>query len=54
MEQGGFVAGVPAVDHREWKRSQAAQRRLPELLREVRRLRDRVADLERRAGTDDS
>jgi UDP-3-O-[3-hydroxymyristoyl] glucosamine N-acyltransferase len=48
VDDPGFVAGVPAVDHRQWKRSQASLKRLPELLREVRQLRQRVADLERR------
>ena len=48
LPPGTFVAGVPAVDHRSWKRSQAAVKRLPELLREVRALRARVAELERR------
>jgi UDP-3-O-[3-hydroxymyristoyl] glucosamine N-acyltransferase len=33
-----FVVGHPAVDHREWKRAQAALRRLPDLLRRVQRL----------------
>jgi UDP-3-O-[3-hydroxymyristoyl] glucosamine N-acyltransferase len=35
---GSFVVGHPAADHREWKRSQAALRRLPGLLRAVARL----------------
>jgi UDP-3-O-[3-hydroxymyristoyl] glucosamine N-acyltransferase len=48
IDDAGFVAGVPAVDHRQWKRSQVSLKRLPELLREVRELRQRVADLERR------
>ncbi|MFQ5878250.1 MAG: UDP-3-O-(3-hydroxymyristoyl)glucosamine N-acyltransferase, partial [Acidobacteriota bacterium] len=33
-----FVVGHPAVDHREWKRTQAAARRLPELLHRMARL----------------
>lgn len=33
-----FVIGHPALDHREWKRSQAVLRRLPDLLRRVARL----------------
>jgi UDP-3-O-[3-hydroxymyristoyl] glucosamine N-acyltransferase len=33
-----FVIGHPAVDHRAWKRAQAALRRLPDLLRRVARL----------------
>jgi UDP-3-O-[3-hydroxymyristoyl] glucosamine N-acyltransferase len=38
LAAGSFVVGHPAVDHREWKRSQAALRRLPELMRAVARL----------------
>ncbi|HEV8699755.1 MAG TPA: UDP-3-O-(3-hydroxymyristoyl)glucosamine N-acyltransferase [Candidatus Polarisedimenticolia bacterium] len=38
LPAGSFVVGHPAVDHREWKRSQAALRRLPELVRAVARL----------------
>jgi len=38
LPPGSFVVGHPAVDHHEWKRSQAALRRLPELLRAVARL----------------
>lgn len=33
---GSFVVGHPAVDHRQWKRMQAALRRLPEILRRLR------------------
>jgi UDP-3-O-[3-hydroxymyristoyl] glucosamine N-acyltransferase len=46
-----FVAGIPAVHHREWKRAQASLRRLPRLRAELRELRERVAELERRART---
>ena len=38
LAPGAFVVGHPAIDHREWKRAQAAWRRLPDLLRRVRRL----------------
>jgi UDP-3-O-[3-hydroxymyristoyl] glucosamine N-acyltransferase len=38
LAPGAFVVGHPAIDHREWKRAQAAWRRLPELLRRVQRL----------------
>jgi UDP-3-O-[3-hydroxymyristoyl] glucosamine N-acyltransferase len=41
LADGAFVIGHPARDHREWKKSQAALARLPELRR-------RVAELERR------
>jgi UDP-3-O-[3-hydroxymyristoyl] glucosamine N-acyltransferase len=48
VPQGAFVAGIPAVDHRRWKRAQAALGRLPELRREVRDLRARLERLEKR------
>lgn len=38
LPAGSFVLGHPAVDHRAWKRSQAALRRLPDLLHAVARL----------------
>ena len=44
---GSFVAGIPAIDNRRWKRAQSLVRRLPELRAEIRRLETRVADLER-------
>lgn len=46
-----FVAGTPAIDHRRWKRAQAALVMLPELRRELRELRGRIAELERRQET---
>jgi len=36
VEAGSFVVGHPAADHRQWKRMQAALRRLPEVLRRLR------------------
>jgi len=45
---GATVAGYPAVDHALWLRQSAALKQLPELLREVRELRARVAALESR------
>ncbi len=47
VAEGSFVAGIPAVDHRAWKKAQAALRRLPDLRAEVRALRLRVEKLER-------
>jgi len=49
---GAMVCGVPAFDHRAWRRAQALVRRLPELVREIRRLEQRVAALERPRGED--
>jgi UDP-3-O-[3-hydroxymyristoyl] glucosamine N-acyltransferase len=42
---GGFVAGVPATDHRAWKRTQAALGRLSGLLARVRAIEARLARL---------
>ncbi len=41
LPEKAFVAGVPAIDQRRWKRQQAALKRLPDLVREVRLLRAR-------------
>jgi UDP-3-O-[3-hydroxymyristoyl] glucosamine N-acyltransferase len=46
IPEGSFVAGVPARDHRTWKRSQALQRRLPEMRSELLALRSRIEALE--------
>jgi len=45
LEAGGTYGGIPAIDVRQWRRGMTALRRLPELLRRVRRL-------ERGAGID--
>jgi UDP-3-O-[3-hydroxymyristoyl] glucosamine N-acyltransferase len=45
---GVTVSGAPAVEHALWLRESAALKRLPELLREVRELRARLAALESR------
>jgi UDP-3-O-[3-hydroxymyristoyl] glucosamine N-acyltransferase len=38
LPERAFVAGIPADDHRRWKREQVALKRLPELLQRVRAL----------------
>lgn len=48
LPEAGLVAGVPAVDHLQWKRQQVMLKKLPELQAEVRDLRARLAALERR------
>jgi UDP-3-O-[3-hydroxymyristoyl] glucosamine N-acyltransferase len=53
IDQAGFVAGIPAIDHRLWKRSQALFRRLPEMRSEMRELRRRIEQLERRRAEED-
>jgi UDP-3-O-[3-hydroxymyristoyl] glucosamine N-acyltransferase len=40
---GSYVLGHPAIDHREWKRTQVAAARLPQLLRRVARLEDALS-----------
>ena len=40
-----FVAGIPAVDHRAWKRSQAIVKMLPELRAKIQRLEERLEAL---------
>lgn len=44
---GGAWGGSPAGEQRRWLREQAASRQLPELLKEMRALRKRVAELEK-------
>ena len=47
---GAFVAGIPAVDHRAWKRAQAWARRVPEIRAALRALESRIEALERAEG----
>ncbi|MHB0912506.1 MAG: UDP-3-O-(3-hydroxymyristoyl)glucosamine N-acyltransferase [Armatimonadota bacterium] len=46
IEPGSFVSGYPARPHKEQMRVQAAQMRLPQLLRTVKELEKRLKDLE--------
>ncbi|MHC4990940.1 MAG: UDP-3-O-(3-hydroxymyristoyl)glucosamine N-acyltransferase [Planctomycetota bacterium] len=48
IRKGAFVAGIPAVDHRSWKRSQAIVGRLPQMRRMLRDIERRLGELERR------
>ena len=47
LQDGETVSGSPAIAHREWLRLSAALPRVAELLREVRRLSQRVEELEK-------
>jgi UDP-3-O-[3-hydroxymyristoyl] glucosamine N-acyltransferase len=47
---GVHLAGTPAIDHRQWLRASAAFAELPALVRRVRALEARLAELEGRAG----
>jgi UDP-3-O-[3-hydroxymyristoyl] glucosamine N-acyltransferase len=46
VADGETVSGSPAMPHREWLRTSAALPRVPELIKEVRRLQQRVEELE--------
>ena len=46
IPDGSKVSGSPAVDNRRWLRATAVHARLPEIDREVRRLRKRVDELD--------
>ena len=46
LPDGSFVAGVPASDHREWKKNVAIQKRLPEMRAELKRLAGKIRKLE--------
>ena len=50
VEDGAVVSGTPAVAHRSWLRNSAALGQLADLVREVRSLRRRVAELEKPEG----
>jgi UDP-3-O-[3-hydroxymyristoyl] glucosamine N-acyltransferase len=43
-----FCAGFPARPHKEWLRSEAAVGRLPELIKKVRELEQRLAEVEKK------
>lgn len=46
VPEGAIVSGSPAFDSREWLRASATYSRLPEMLRTLRALERRVAELE--------
>jgi UDP-3-O-[3-hydroxymyristoyl] glucosamine N-acyltransferase len=45
LDPGAMVAGYPAIDSREWRRSSAVFRRLPELKKRLETLEARLANL---------
>jgi UDP-3-O-[3-hydroxymyristoyl] glucosamine N-acyltransferase len=53
LPDGAFVAGVPAIDHRRWKRAQSLFKKSPELRAELRDLARRLAALEQRLAGED-
>lgn len=46
LPAGAFVIGIPAVEHRSWKRERAMLNKLPELRQEIQALRSRLERLE--------
>jgi UDP-3-O-[3-hydroxymyristoyl] glucosamine N-acyltransferase len=46
-----MIAGYPAIDSREWRRSSVIFRRLPELKKRIEELEARIAELTSRSGT---
>lgn len=50
MPPGIMVSGSPAQPHREEMRLEAARRKLPKLLKEIKDLKNRIEDLERKKG----
>jgi UDP-3-O-[3-hydroxymyristoyl] glucosamine N-acyltransferase len=48
LDDGAYVSGYPAIDHREWLKSSAVYRQLPALRKRVATLEQRIAELEER------
>jgi UDP-3-O-[3-hydroxymyristoyl] glucosamine N-acyltransferase len=48
IPSGSIIAGTPAQDIREWKKSSIAFARLGELVKDIRALKKKVADLEKK------
>ena len=53
VDAGAFVSGYPAIPNRDWLKSSAIFRRLPELKKAVAELERRLADLEARLANAD-
>ena len=49
IPDGAEMSGYPAIDHRLWLKSAVALERLPELIKEVRELREKVKRLEKKS-----
>jgi len=49
IDAGARVSGMPALPHRQNLREQAALRRLPELISQIRRMEEEIAALKRRS-----
>jgi UDP-3-O-[3-hydroxymyristoyl] glucosamine N-acyltransferase len=53
IRERAFVAGIPAVDHRRWKRAQAGLNQLERMRRQLRELKSRIEELESRLDEED-
>jgi UDP-3-O-[3-hydroxymyristoyl] glucosamine N-acyltransferase len=50
LPDGSFVSGYPAIENREWLKSSAVFRRLPEMKKALAALEKRLEGLEARLG----
>jgi UDP-3-O-[3-hydroxymyristoyl] glucosamine N-acyltransferase len=48
LPDGAFVSGYPAIDNREWLKSSAIFRKLPDMRKKIADLEQRIVDLEAR------
>jgi UDP-3-O-[3-hydroxymyristoyl] glucosamine N-acyltransferase len=48
VERGSFISGYPAINNRDWLKSSAVFRKLPELRKSIADLEARLAALEAR------
>ena len=46
VDPGSFISGYPAIDNRDWLKSSAVFRKLPELRKAIADLERRLAELE--------
>ena len=51
VDDGAMVAGYPAIDAREWRRSSAVFRRLPDLKKRIEALEARLAEIAAHTGS---
>jgi UDP-3-O-[3-hydroxymyristoyl] glucosamine N-acyltransferase len=51
VEPGSFISGYPAIPNRDWLKSSAVFRKLPELRKTIAELERRIEELEAKAGT---
>jgi UDP-3-O-[3-hydroxymyristoyl] glucosamine N-acyltransferase len=48
VDPGSFVSGYPAIPNRDWLKSSAVFRKLPELRKTISELERRIAELEQK------